>query len=186
MAFKNKLCEMVEIKVNNMQCVILKVKEGMRFDLMGLGCFYGDEEYIRITKGGSHHEYTVWTSETEHHTWGAGGNRSTIVSEDISKCTALIQECVQEDFGINIEDNLADTLNIMCLEDVHEKPETYQLRWREGRDDITILRDGVVIRGIYTQALAMKYVEEKINIEEDVTEHLENDLNNRIIKGKRK
>lgn len=45
------LADYVEIIENNMECVILKVKPDSRMALIALGCFNGNEEMIRLTKG---------------------------------------------------------------------------------------------------------------------------------------
>ena len=51
----NKLCYMVDIIENNENCVVLEVKDNKKMDLIKLGCFDGDEELIRLTKGKKHY-----------------------------------------------------------------------------------------------------------------------------------
>ena len=46
-----KLADYVEIMENNTECVVLKVRPGSRMGLISLGCFNGDEEMVRLTKG---------------------------------------------------------------------------------------------------------------------------------------
>lgn len=45
------LKDIVEVAMNNSECVVLKVKEGHEVDLISLGCFDGDETMFRLTKG---------------------------------------------------------------------------------------------------------------------------------------
>ena len=46
-----KLCDLLDIVVNNEFCVLYKVRDNARMDLISLGCFNGNEDMIRITKG---------------------------------------------------------------------------------------------------------------------------------------
>lgn len=48
------LCDLVEILENNMECVVLEVKDGVQKELVCLGCFDGDETMLRLTKGDDH------------------------------------------------------------------------------------------------------------------------------------
>ncbi|MCD8398117.1 MAG: hypothetical protein LUD12_13220, partial [Lachnospiraceae bacterium] len=94
-----KLKDLVEIYEDNNDCVVLKVLDGKRFDLMSLGCFNGDEEYIRLTKG-SDITCTVWRKEGNISSWYWGKSGQTIVTPLTKKCGELIQECVEKDLGI--------------------------------------------------------------------------------------
>ena len=60
-----KLCDLVEIEENNENCVILKIKENAKLDLIKLGCFEGNETMIRITKGADN-RFTIFTNESSY------------------------------------------------------------------------------------------------------------------------
>lgn len=49
-----KLCDLVEVVENNMECVVLKVKDGVQERLICLGYFDGDKTMFRLTKGSDH------------------------------------------------------------------------------------------------------------------------------------
>lgn len=95
-----KLVDLVEVEENNRECVILKVV-GEPLELMKLGCFAGDEEYIRLTKGGNH-TCTIWTKGGSHYSWWWGIGGCTIVAEEMSKRGRLIQNCITQDLNISI------------------------------------------------------------------------------------
>ena len=63
--------ELVNIKVNNKECVILEVKEDAFIDLISLGCFSGNEYLIRVTKG-NNHTITVWDKNKGEYSWSWG------------------------------------------------------------------------------------------------------------------
>ena len=96
-----KLFDCVELVQNNYDCVILKVKEGKEFDLICLGCFDGNEKMFRLTKGGDH-TCTVWNKDGKSYSWYWGESGYTLVSDNMHKRGRLIQECIEEDFGIYI------------------------------------------------------------------------------------
>ena len=68
------LADYVEIIENNMECVILKVKPDSRMALIALGCFNGNEEMIRLTKGETQ-TCTLFYKDggISSWSWGAGG-----------------------------------------------------------------------------------------------------------------
>lgn len=132
-----KLCELVKIVENNMDCVILEVT-GSMLDLIKLGCFNGDEKLIRLTKG-DNHTCTVWTKEKNYSWhWGIGGH--TLVSNQMEKKGRMIQECIERDFEIYIGSNkkrIAKTLHIMSLEDVRHGCHKMKLMyWKNQTNDI--------------------------------------------------
>ena len=69
---KNKLCYLVDIIENNENCVILKVKDDKKLELIKLGYFDGNEEMIRLTKGKDH------TCKIKNHFRGIGVKVDTL------------------------------------------------------------------------------------------------------------
>lgn len=99
-----KLKDLVDVGVNKEDCVVLNVKPGATLDLICLGCFNGDEVMFRLTKG-RQHECTVWYgNEFKHYSWSWGDKGNTLVSERLSKLGNLIQSCIEDDFGIDMEE----------------------------------------------------------------------------------
>ena len=94
-----KLKDMVDIVVNNDVCVVLKIKEGQKLNLIALGYFGGDEEMLRLTKGRIVH-CTVFRTDGSRYAyhWTAAGN-GLYTDEDIERCK-IINECVEKDLGI--------------------------------------------------------------------------------------
>lgn len=114
-----KLVDCVKIVENNEECVILEVV-GSSLDLIRLGCFNGNEEMFRLTKG-TKHTCTVWTKEGKNYSWYWGAGGYTCVSDQTSKQGRLIQECIEQDFEIYIGDNkrsIQKTLYIKSIDDV--------------------------------------------------------------------
>lgn len=97
-----KLRDMVEVYENNADCVVLKVKEGQRMALISLGCFDGDEELFRLTKGGTV-TCTVWKEDGKSVSWHWGSTGYTLVSPVMKKRGELIEECIEKDFGIECQ-----------------------------------------------------------------------------------
>lgn len=95
-----KLVDFVEIEENNAECVILKVV-GTPLEMMKLGCFNGDEEYIRLTKGGNH-TCTIWTKSGSHYSWWWGIGGCTMVTNEMSQRGRVIQNCITQDLNISI------------------------------------------------------------------------------------
>ncbi|MBE5919702.1 MAG: hypothetical protein E7272_07630 [Pseudobutyrivibrio ruminis] len=97
-----KLVNLVTIMHNDMDSIILKVKEGREMDLVCLGYFNGDETMIRLTKGDSH-TCTIWKKDNNHYSWSWGKDGYTLVSDDMTKRRKLIEECIIDDMGVCME-----------------------------------------------------------------------------------
>lgn len=98
---KNKLCYLVDIVENNENCVILQVKDNKRLELIKLGCFDGNEELMRLTKG-KNHTCTVFPKSGNPFSWKWGEGGYTLVSDRLSTMGKLIEACITEDFDIYI------------------------------------------------------------------------------------
>ena len=94
-----RLCDLVEVAENNMECVVLKVKEGVQTELVGLGCFDGDETMFRLTKGGSH-SCTVFRDGKRAISWEWGNSGHTLVCDSLYQCGNMVKSCISDDFGI--------------------------------------------------------------------------------------
>ena len=113
-----KLCNLVDIIDNNMECVILKVKDGKRLDLIKLGYFTGDEDIIRLTKGESH-TCTVFNKDGKNYSWDWGKGGYTLITDDIIK-----------------------SLFIRSLDDVKEAQHFIEfMYWRKREDSIIVHKD---------------------------------------------
>lgn len=140
---KNKLCYLVDIIENNEECVILQVKENKKLDLIKLGCFDGDEELMRLTKG-EDHTCTIFRSNDKPFSWYWGKSGYTLVSEKLTAMGKLIEECITEDFDIYIGENknkVRETMNIMTLDDSSDKSHFIKLMyWKDG-NDVSVHKD---------------------------------------------
>ncbi len=164
-----RLGGLVELAENNMECVVLKVKEGARMQLICLGCFNGDEEMFRLTKGGSH-TCTVFYKDGRTSSWHWGADGYTLVSGQTRRCGELVQGCIEDDFGIYIGDGWKereDTLHIRTLEDAKGREEHYRLMWWKEYGDICIHRNGCFNRHMDGLENALAWVGEVIAIREE-------------------
>lgn len=94
-----KLCELVDIAVNNENCVVFKVKDNVVMDLIALGCFKGDEDMIRMTKGRTP-EITVFKKDGSNYSYHFGEGSTTLISDNLMKQRSMIRECAILSFGI--------------------------------------------------------------------------------------
>lgn len=136
-----KLCNLVEIIENNMNCVVLKVKDNARLDLIKLGYFSGNEDLIRYTKGAKT-TCTVINKDGTNYNWYW---EEIILNNDLKKKRDLIRECITEDFDIYIgedKDLIKKTLYIKSLDDVKNNRHTIELMyWNKLDDNICVHKD---------------------------------------------
>ena len=136
-----RLCDLVEIEENNMDCVVLKVKENSQLDLIKLGCFEGDEKIIRVSKGADN-TFTIFTDK-EHYSWEHGEHGYTLVTKNMDMKRLQIVDCLEIDFDIYIGKNknrIQDSLDIHSLKDAYNK--TYDVEimyWKNERDKQVIV-----------------------------------------------
>lgn len=140
-----KLCNLVEIEENNEECVILKVKDNVALDLIKLGYFDGNEEYIRLTKG-KDHNCTIFKKDGTHTDWYWGSSGYTLVSDKTSKKGKLIEECITEDFDIYIGENInniKNSLYVRSLDDVKNAQHFIEfMYWNKNDDNVCVHKDG--------------------------------------------
>lgn len=94
-----RLKDLTELIVNNDDCVVLKTKENREMDLISLGVFNGDEIMFRLTKG-KQITCTVFLVGGKHFSWDWGNNGYTLVSDSTRKKGYLIQNYIEQDYGI--------------------------------------------------------------------------------------
>ena len=94
-----KLKDMVEMVVDNQDCVVLKVKDGQEMNLISLGCFNGDETMMRLTKGRDV-TCTLFRRGGKSFSWHWGISGYTLVTDQVDRMGRLIQDCIEKDFGI--------------------------------------------------------------------------------------
>ena len=91
-----RLADCVEVITNNENCVVLKIKENKRMDLIAMGYFSGNEEMIRMTKDNSNNSYTIWSNNGKTCNW----DNRTLVSDNLGKLQIIIAKCIRHDLGI--------------------------------------------------------------------------------------
>lgn len=97
-----KLANCVEIITNNENCVVLKVKENRRMDLIAIGYFNGNEDMIRMTKHKDNNSYTIWSNNGKICNW----NNNTLKSNDLAKIQKIIAKCIHHDLDIYMGDSI--------------------------------------------------------------------------------
>ena len=136
------LSTMVTISENNEECVVLKVKKNQFVNLVGLGCFNGDETLIRLTKG-DQHTCTIWHGpENKHYSWDWGTRGYTLVSDKMRTMGDIVQNCVQNELGIYIGSDRAKIRQTLYKRKPTPKAKKYVAMWWNGHDDIVVHRDG--------------------------------------------
>lgn len=146
--FKMKLCNLVDIVENNIECVLLKVKDNKQVDLLKLGCFYGNEEYIRLTKG-KDHTCTIITRNGEGYDWKWGTSGYTLVSDNMKKKGKMIENCIVDDFNIYIgsdKQKILDTLYIKSLEDTKNNSFYIKVMYFNEKDSKCVHKNGEYYR----------------------------------------
>ena len=98
-----RLADCIEVITNNEDCVVLKVKENKRMDLIAMGYFSGNEEMIRMTKDNSNNSYTIWSNNGKACNW----DNRTLVSDSLGKLQTIIAKCIHHDLGIYMGDTIA-------------------------------------------------------------------------------
>ena len=122
-----KLCKLVDVAVNNENCVVFKIKDDVSMDLIALGCFKGTEDMIRMTKGRTP-EITIFQKDGSNYSYHFGEVSTTVISDNMAKQREMIRECAILDYGIvcdyshesprlNYEKLIKDTSNIKSMAD---------------------------------------------------------------------
>ena len=94
-----KLCDLVDVVINNENCVVFKIKDDTRMDLIALGCFKGTEDMIRMTKGRTP-EITIFNQDGSNYAYHFGEGSTTVISDNLCQQRTKIRECAILDFGI--------------------------------------------------------------------------------------
>lgn len=140
---KNKLCYLVDIIENNEECVILKVKDNKKLELIKLGYFDGNEELMRLTKG-RNHTCTIFKTNGKSFSWYWGSSGCTLVSDNVSAMGKIIESCITEDFDIYIDedkDKIRETMNIMSLDDSNNNSHFIEMMyWKDG-NNVSVHKD---------------------------------------------
>ena len=139
-----KLCNLVDIIENNIDCVLLKIKDNKQVDLLKLGYFNGNEEYIRLTKG-NNHTCTIVEKNGDTYNWYWGEDGFTLVSDSTQKRGKLIESCIVDDFNIYIGSNMQkilDTLYIKSLEDTKNNSFYIKVMYFNEKDNKCVHKDG--------------------------------------------
>lgn len=146
---KKRLCDLVEIEENNEDCIVLKVKENSKLDLIKLGYFEGNETMIRVTKGADN-TFTIFTNESSY-SWYHGESGYTLVSDNMDKKRLLILDCIEIDFDIYVGKNptlIKNSLDIHSINDTYNK--SYDMKimyWKnEKNSNVVVHKNGEFFR----------------------------------------
>lgn len=153
-----KLSQLVTIKENNEECVILKVKKNQFENLIALGCFDGNETMFRLTKGRDH-TCTVWRGEDNHtYSWHWGESGYTLVSDKVDRQGSLIQNAIKDDFGIYIGFDKAKIRQTLYKRKPTPKAQKFVAMWWNGQKSIVVHRNGEFWKGFSSQTDFTDYV----------------------------
>ncbi len=159
---KNKLCYLVDIIENNEECVILKVKDNKTLDLIKLGCFDGNEELIRLTKG-KDHTCTIFRTNDKPFSWDWGRSGYTLVSDNVSTMGKLIEACITEDFDIYIgedKNKIRETMSIMSLDDSSNSSHFIEMMYWKNGNDVSVHKDNSFYKFFKNTTEAKKHFED--------------------------
>ncbi len=137
---RKKLCDLVEIEENNAECIILKIKDNSKLDLIKLGCFEGDETLIRVSKGRDN-TFTIFSGD-KHFSWYHGESGYTLVSKDVDEKRKLILDCIEIDFDVYIGKNknlVMKSLDIHSLKDTYNRTNNIEIMYWEGNRNSNII-----------------------------------------------
>lgn len=82
--------DMLEISIDNPQCVIFTFKAGVTtLDKIASGIFVGNEEMIRVTKG-QDHELRVYKTNDDSYAFHWGDSGFTLISERLENIRKLV------------------------------------------------------------------------------------------------
>ncbi len=156
-----RLSQMVTIMENNEKCVILKVKKNQFANLIGLGCFNGDETMFRLTKG-SDHTCTVWHGEKNNsYSWDWGSSGYTLVSDNMKTRGHLIAECIADDLGIYMGSDLNKIRQTLYKrKPTEKKTEKFVAMWWDGQGGRTVHRNGSFWKNFGSEDDFIAYIKE--------------------------
>ena len=164
----SNLSEFVEVVKNNMECVVLKVKPDSRLGLISLGCFSGNEEMMRLTKGDMQ-TCTLFYKDGRSVSWEWGAHGYTLVSGSTEKCGTMIQRCLEDDFDICIagsREAIRKTLHIKKIGDSRGMEQKYKLMWF-CENDVCVHKDGCYFRHFNGLEDAKEYVHCRLDVKSE-------------------
>ena len=159
---KNKLCYLVDIIENNMNCVVLKVKDNKKIDLIKLGYFVGDEQLIRLTKGDDH-ICTIYNDDGSSFSWHWGESGCTLVTDSVSRMGNIIENCITDDFDIYIgkdDDKIKKSLYIKSLDDTKNSEHTIQIMYFNEGNHVIVHKDNEFYKAFSNVNVAIKHFQD--------------------------
>lgn len=97
-----KLKEILEIIENNDICILFKIKENKKMELIKLGYFKGNEDMIRVTKKGTTHTITIFYKNGESISYDFGSS-TTLVSENLRQIKFMLIDYMKQYLNINLD-----------------------------------------------------------------------------------
>lgn len=157
---EKKLSDLVEIEENNMDCIVLRIKDNSRMALIKLGCFEGDEQLIRVSKG-KDNTFTIFNSG-KNFSWECGENGHTLISDNTKRKESLIRDCICNDFDIYIggnEELIKSSLSIHCIEDTYNRLNHLKIMYWEGKqnEDVVTHKNGEFFKRFNSVTAAKDY-----------------------------
>lgn len=152
------LVDLVIVIENNEECVLLEIKENSRMDLIKLGCFNGNEEMIRYTKG-KDHTITIFEKDKQPYSWDFGESGYTLVSKQEDKIRRLVCECIECDLDIYCGAN--KNLIKKSILGYGERKIRHEIELIYSSDHINVHKDGEFYRNFSDYDTAKKHFKDR-------------------------
>lgn len=152
------LVDLVTVIENNEECVLLEIKENSRMDLIKLGCFNGNEEMIRYTKG-KNHTITIFEKDKQPYSWDFGESGYTLVSKQEDKIRRLVCDCIECDLDIYCGAN--KNLIKKSILGYGERKIRHEIELIYSSDHINVHKDGEFYRNFSDYDTAKKHFKDR-------------------------
>lgn len=156
----SNLVDLVEVINNDMDNVLLKVKDNVSLDLIKLG-FNGNETMIRYTKG-RNHTITIWEENNKVRiSFDFGASGWTLISNIVEKQKQKIVDCIECYLGIYCGENLKLRRSSILNYNKNIPHEVQMMYWdKEKGTNITVHKDGEFYRAFTSIIEAVSHFED--------------------------
>ncbi len=169
-----KLCDIVDIKNNDLTSITLEIKDNKELELINLG-FDPKLKYIYLSKG-ENHTLKFIKSDMDSFSIDFGRNGYTLISDDVKDQKNKIIDCISNDFSITYDGERKDfikTSNIMSLDDKKDLEFKISLYWfNDG--DVSMHRDNRFFKFFKNLSQAESYIDKYYNIQNKSEIHKSN------------
>lgn len=161
-----KLCNMVDVLVNDEKVVILRRKAFMGLGLISLGCFSGKETHFRIYKG---EKNTVSIKDENNMTWHPLVDaEGVILTQKERRMAQMVRECVELDYGIYIGVNfrkVSETMHVRTLQDQFGSKCNISMRyWEPSNPNVMVYKDDEFLKSFSSLTSATDFIRKNFKV----------------------